>query len=172
MKAGVKKSDFDNLKLDIINKEIPATDLTKIAKRLNISIELRILDSEKVRRINTDSNGVKVSLGLVDNHYFINVKTNITLRAIEEYETFKSHIYFPKIRKSNRVMGAFLSSFQLISLLYRKYQNTLIIPIDLNTVMNKQTTDKLNDYKQIREVVSKVGSAMLSISLTLVHWSS
>ncbi len=152
MKAGVKKSDLDNLKLDIINKEIPATDLTKIAKRLNISIELRILDSEKVRRINTDSNGLKVSLGLVDNHYFINGKTNITLRAIEEYETFKNHIYFPKIRKSNRVMGAFLSSFQLISLLYRKYQNTLIIPIDLNTVMNKQTTDKLNDYKQIREI--------------------
>jgi hypothetical protein len=155
MKAGVNKEDLDNLKLDIINKEIPATDLNKIAKRLNISIELRILDSEKVRRINTESKGLKVSLGLVDNHYFINETTIITLRAIEEYDTFKNHINYPMIRKKNRAMGSFLSSFQLISLLYKKYQNTLIIPIDLNTVMNKQTTDKLNDYKQIREVNTK-----------------
>jgi len=152
MKSGVNKIDLDNLKLDIINKEIPASDLTKIAKRLNISIELRILDSDKVRRINTDSNGVKVSLGLVDNHYFINNKTNITLRAIEEYETFKDHIDFPSIKNKKRIIQSYLTSFQLISLLYKKYQDTLIIPIDLNTIRNRETVDKLVEYKNIREI--------------------
>jgi len=154
MKSGVNEGDLNNLKLDIINKEIPATDLTKIAKKLNISIELRILDNEKVRRINTEAE-FQVSLGLVDNHYFINKKTNITKRAIDEYEEFKNDINFPSIRskkkdKSKNIIH--LTSFQLISLLFKNYQNSLIIPIDLNTVINKQTTDTLNEYQYIREI--------------------
>jgi hypothetical protein len=154
--SGLNEQDIDNLKLSIFNKEIPASNLPKIASRLNIKIVLTI-EGDKRGRVFNPSASKEVKLGLVDNHYFINEPTRITKRALYEYEAFKDNELFPSIpSKSKKKQNVvFLSSFQVVSLIYQLTKSAglnLLKPISLATIRNIETVDKINDYTSIREI--------------------
>ena len=133
------------LKMDIFDKEIKAKDLREWAGKLEITIEFT---KEKSKKIFNAGCKKVVCIGLVDNHYFINEPTNITMDALTHYDQVKNREEFPLISMSRNTPTG-LTSFQVINKLVKDM--TLLKPITLSNLRNKQTVDTLIDYTKLTE---------------------
>lgn len=146
----ITESDIALLKLEIFNKEVKSSDLKNIAKQLGITIRLRY-DAKHGESVLNKGCDNEVSIGLVDNHYFLNEITNITKYALDHYEDVKDDVKFPDVHnpKSHKKMKP-LTSFQVINKLYSEFKDTLLTPITMNNIKNKQTVEKLVEYGELR----------------------
>lgn len=156
MSEKVQKVALDDLKLSMFHKEVKARDIKTIAKKLDITIKLRY-DAKQSESVFNKGCKDFVSIGLVDNHYFINELTNITKLALDKYEDVKSDVDFPMIHRQKTQPMKPLTSYQVINSLFTKYNKTMLKPITLNNVANKQSVDKLIDYEELRAPAVKCG---------------
>ena len=146
----VSTSDIDSLKLSIFDKEIKSSALKGIAKRLNITIRLRY-DARHAESVLNKGCDTEISIGLVANHYFLNELTTITKYTLEHYDDVKDDVKFPAVQnpKSHKKLKP-LTSFQVIYKLFSDYKDTLLTPITMSNIKNKQTVEKLIDYDDLR----------------------
>lgn len=143
----VPKNDLDDIKFSLFN-EIKARDFKSISKRLGITINLRFDAKQSTRTFNAGCE-TEISIGLVDNHYFLNDLTNITKYAIENYFDVKEHKNFPLVQpKKHKQLP--LSAFQVINTIFTKYKDTMLRPINLSTISNKACIDKIIEYDALR----------------------
>lgn len=162
MSEKVKKVALDDLKLSMFHKEVKARDIKTIAKKLGITIKLRYDAKQSESIFNKGCKDV-VCIGLVDNHYFINELTNITKIALDKYEDVKSDVDFPMIHRQKTQPMKPLTSYQVINTLFTKYNETMLKPITLNNVANKQAVDKLIDYEELRAPAINCGCVLDSV---------
>jgi hypothetical protein len=148
MSDKVSRVALDNLKLSIFHKEVKARDLKTIAKQLDITIRLRYDPKQSASVFNKGCKD-EVAIGLVDGHYFIDEPTNITKAALDDYEEVKNDISFPNIQPKKFKQKP-LSSYQVISTMFSKYNEAMLTPITLNNISNKQTIEKLIEYEELR----------------------
>lgn len=155
----IRTNDIENLKISLFHKEVKLTDLKKISLNLGIQFKIRY-DSKQSEIIYGKQFENSISLGLVDNHWFINEPTNITKFAIESYDSIcngsastfilKQMTKFPTIHPNRNFNQKCLSSFNAINLIFCKYQH-LFEPITLANLRNKESTDAVSDYNELRE---------------------
>jgi len=148
MSDKISTTDLDNLKLSLFHKEIKSRDIKSIAKRLNITIKLRYDPKQSASILNKGCD-IEICIGLVDNHYFINESTLITKAALDNYESSKDDVDFPSIHPKKCKQKP-MTSYQVINTIFTKYNDSMLSPITLNNVSNKQTVDKLADYDELR----------------------
>lgn len=149
MSEKVSKTDLENLKLSMFHKEVKARDLKKIAIKLDITIKLRY-DPKQSCSVFNKGCSEEVSIGLIDNHYFLNETTNITKMAIDKYDDVKYDVKFPSIQPK-KCPQKYLTSYQVIHHMISNYSEKMFKPITLNNIKNKQSVEKLIDYSELRE---------------------
>ena len=115
--AGIPESQTKSL---IIGRDVPFVDLPKICNILKIKIELKTIIKSEDRPIKTlkfGNEGPLITLGHIQQHYFINEKTEYTKYSIEHYEHLKDKEnfgYFYNDRQRDKQRCA--SSFDIIKL--------------------------------------------------------
>lgn len=151
--AGVEPSIIEDMKLRMKNRNIPRSDLKQIAEDYNLTIFVRTANQEKAKTkpFMYGSGGKVIYLGSLDNHYFINEKTNFTRFCIENYEEVKNlHqgflIYKRKGKYYERDAKRCIDSYDLVKLLLEK-KDVLLKEITMNDqlIATTQFYDKIND---------------------------
>lgn len=124
----------DSLDLELVeevkgyvkNLKVPMNVLPKIADVIRHRIRVNNIDYEDKYNVYGKKYENEISLGLIDNHYFINDTTNYTSYAIENYNDIKhienfNHIYRARVKNGKsyyeKNKDRCISSFQLIKLL-------------------------------------------------------
>lgn len=104
--------------LMILGRDVPQRCLVEIAEKFNIRICVKRPDIDHITTYNKESDKV-LNLGLIDEHYFLNEKTDITRYAVEHYEDIKFVKDWRRIYRSGnkRCYDRFISSYDLILLL-------------------------------------------------------
>jgi hypothetical protein len=96
-----------NIDNDITNSVFPVSSLNELCRKTNITINLSTLrrKGDRYSELTTTygTGDIKVNIGLLESHYFINDDVNISLYAIRNYSDIKdvvnwNHIY----KKDNR----------------------------------------------------------------------
>lgn len=94
----------ENVKRFAKNLKIPLNALPDVAKQLQHRIRVNNIDYEGKYNVYGKEFENEISLGLIDNHYFLNDTTNYTAFAIENYDDIKhienfNYIYKVRIEK-------------------------------------------------------------------------
>lgn len=148
MSNKISTSAIDTLKLKLVHREIKLSDIKNIAVDLDCTIKVRY-DMHQAETVYNKGRNQVISIGLVDNHFFINEPTKITRFALSNYDEAVEHPDFPLVHPSKHKQKP-LSSFQVVSLLINAYKDTMLEPITLSNISNKLTVDKLADYDELR----------------------
>jgi hypothetical protein len=102
---------------------VPITNLKNIAQKLNICIVLKRNEKDLIYYGNKEDNQYKINL--IDNHYFIDCKVDLTSFALKNYDEIKHIKDYHKINKKELKMvrslmknltNIKLNSFQLVKL--------------------------------------------------------
>jgi len=117
---------------------VPICKLNEICKKLGICIKLNRIKTYNLcgdKKTDTCYYGDKThnifNIGLIDNHYFINDRTNITCYAVNNYDDVKDIKDYNKIcRKKGKYYDKsnnyYIDSFNLVKLLIKNKENVLI----------------------------------------------
>ena len=144
------------IKLFIMNRIIPKCKLKDICDQLQISIKLTSMNTFMISRTETFGNKTHkpYHLGLIDEHYFIVEKTNMTSYCLNHYDDVK-HIdncnmifckFSDKYKTSNK---EYIDSFKVVKPLIENKDKLLNnIPFD-EQIMNTQFYDKVTEYKTL-----------------------
>ena len=88
--AGVKQETIDLLKTKVKNRNVPVKVMEDIANTLKMKIKVKTSDVKHAeRRVYGKEFVDSLHLGLLEGHYFIIEKTNITSYCLEHYEELK-----------------------------------------------------------------------------------
>lgn len=145
-RAGV---DVERVKCMVKNRTIPRKDLTEICKIANIEIKLKLLDDKHSNKVYGKGNEKKVLLGLIDNHYFLVEKTEVTSYCLNNYNTVKDLPECSKIialrgnsyeRNSNR----YIDSFDVIKCLLANPNLITEMTMDDKVSASTQFYDKIS----------------------------
>ncbi len=149
----VSDEKLNQLKLMTAIKDIQLSNMTKVAKELDIRINLQYYSATEERSYKKTYNAkaAKVcEIGLANDHYFINEMTQYTASCINHYHQVKDHKLFPRvIFKNQRAKPCTdtISSFKLITLLIQNKQ--LLIPITMGNC-SSDSTEKLLEYDLLK----------------------
>jgi len=127
--GGLNDEKLNNLKTLICHNFTPIIKLNSICDSLKIKINLsRLRNDGKNENIETygKNNDEEYNIGLINEHYFINEKTNNTFYSISNYDNLKDIKDYNLMYKLNRYdrTGLYLiNSFKLITFLYKKNEN-------------------------------------------------
>lgn len=175
--GGFPIEKLERIKPLIRRKHIPATELNKVCKLLNISIHLR-----KLRRTQTkndkslltkygDNKDQIFNIGLIENHYFIINKSCYTKYSILNYEKVKHIKDFNYLidDKGTKDKNKCLNSFDLIALLVDnkddflyKIDMGLINKLDEEYMLKRNENNFLDltyedcDYKECEKIELKI----------------
>lgn len=146
---GIDEKKLSTLKILIKNRNIPLTDIQKICDSIKICITVKKLsgDRNKVFIYGKDYDE-KYELGLIEEHYFVNNKTNYTTYSILNYWKLKDIKNFNTIiNDKNERKKRFIDSFDLISILVGENKNKYLeeMTLDNCNIANTQFYDKIND---------------------------
>jgi hypothetical protein len=126
----------EEVKHYVKNLKVPMNVLPKIADVLKHRIKVNNINHDHITSYGKEFKN-EISLGLIDEHYFLNDTTNYTAFAIENYHTIKHLENFNHINKIqvkngkkyyNREKNRCISSFQAIKLLM-KHKNTHLLKL-------------------------------------------
>ena len=149
----VEESVIANIKLFIKCTYLPMCKIKQIVEKFNLNIVIRGLDT-KSKRINQygDKSNVCIEIGMVDNHYFYNDKTQMTSYALKNYEELISRDplnWNTYIKKHARDKKSFISSLQMFKL-FRENEHVrdfFLEPITINTeLFNTPHFQKIDDF--------------------------
>jgi hypothetical protein len=166
--SGIVPDSIESIGIMVCGRDIPQRSLKTIAETFDIKIVVKNTDLDHTTIYNKDGKNI-LNIGLIDDHYFLNEKTNITRYAVENYADIKFVKEWNRIYrdKNKRCYDRFISSYELILLLkelgYFKpleldeeimcsiYSdkitkiNKLVEASDLNTKVNRYSDKSLND---------------------------
>lgn len=163
-------SEINELKLIVNNRNIPLAKVKEICKKFNIFIRVNAFDpnSADTSKSKTITYGDKDSerkfyLGLVDNHYFINEKINITAYALKNYKDLKMKKRWNEFRRKDaRDKSRFIDSLTMVKFLLNSKKDYLKEILMTDDIYKTQfydlvrTVDTLEYSKHsIRETKSK-----------------
>jgi hypothetical protein len=129
---GVK--NLDNVRHIISKRELPMHKIKKVAEMLNLHITVRRVEDCKNLKHYGDKSLNPINLGLIENHYFLIERTNVTSYALKFYETLKHLDRWNEV-KNIRPNGfphydrsKFASSFDVVKILLENKEK-LLTPI-------------------------------------------
>ena len=129
--AGLPEEKLQQLKMFVMNRIVPKCKLGEVCKLLQICIKLTSIG--RVEHFGDKSHPC-FHIGLVDEHYFIIEKTNVTSFSILNYEDIKHlpncNMFYRKIEENKYKTSndKFIDSFKLIKLSLDN-KETLLEPI-------------------------------------------
>lgn len=159
-KAGIEESKFNKLKTLIRTRYIPQKDLKTVAEQLQVYITLCKLDSHNNTTYYGNKDHQKISIGLIDEHYFLIEKTNYTSFSIKNYFEVCDKEIFNKIckkegKKYKRREDRFISSYDLVKLLLDN-KNTHLENITMaNCGAFSQYSNRVAEYTDLPEIDDK-----------------
>jgi hypothetical protein len=121
--GGLPQEKIDMAKLFVKNRLIPRCKLKQVCEKLSIQITLKMDDKKVSKIVYGNKEHPNFHIGLLDDHYFIVNKTEITRYSLEHYDEVKDVKDFNKIYKIqsngsfNRSNDRFLDSFDVIKIL-------------------------------------------------------
>ena len=154
--GGMPDNLLQMLKIFVMNRVVPKCKLKEVCEHLQICFKLTSGNKDGNTRTETigDKNNPVYHIGLVDEHYFIIEKTNVTSYCLLNYNDVKDikncnmiwTKYKDEYKKSN---NKFIDSFKLIKILLDN-KDILLEPICYNEeIMNTQFYDKVTEYKTL-----------------------
>lgn len=149
-KGGLCAEKLDQIKIFVKNRNIPKKDIGKICDLIKIKIEVKTLDSKNKITYGKQYEET-YTLGLLDEHYFIVEKTNITSFCLENYETVKdkercNHIYKIQNGIMKRDPTRCIDSFDVIKTLLKNKDTLLkLITMDDRAIATTQFYDHISD---------------------------
>ena len=157
---GMDENKLNELKYFVKNRNIPKADLKDVADKLNIKIHLKSeQDDNNLRKYGT--NDIELyNICLIDGHYFINEKTNITNYSIENYNTICDMVKFNEIYFYNNIKNKYvrssdrgLMSFDVISIMlknkdifFKKYDNSHLYEAGIQFYENMDSINNSLDW--------------------------
>ena len=154
--GGLSDAKIQMVKLCVMNRIIPKCKLKEVCEKIDISISLTSIRNDMTSK--TESIGINkqelYTIGLVDEHYFIIDKTELTSYCINNYDDVKhinnSNMIYKKssdtYKKSNL---NYINSFKVVKLLLEN-KNKLLEPIPYDEkIMNTQFYDKVTTYNTL-----------------------
>lgn len=150
--AGVDAVIIEDLKLRMKNRNIPRSDLKKIAEDYNLTIIVRTANQEKakIKPFVYGKGENPIYIGSLDNHYFLIEKTNYTRFCLENYEEVKNEMNSNTIIKRKgkyfeRDATRCIDSYDLVKTLLAN-KNKLLKEITMNDqlIATTQFYDKVN----------------------------
>lgn len=150
--AGVDAVILEDLKLRMKNRNIPRSDLKKIAEDYNLSFVVRTANQEKakVKPFLYGKGENPIFIGTLDNHYFLIEKTNYTRFCIEHYDEVKDEVNSNTIIKRKgkyfeRDASRCIDSYDLVkTLLANKEKLLKEITMNDQLIATTQFYDKVN----------------------------
>jgi len=158
--GGMKPQKLNQLKLMVVNNNLPICKLKEVCEKLDITIELK-KDGYK-NLIKYGQGEEKYKIGLIAEHYFLIEQVKYTSYSIKNYFTVHDKKDFNRIinitpnqiKRENR----FISSFDLIKILVDNKESHLkeIIRNDISdTTQYKRVIENYDDLKYSSECVRK-----------------
>ena len=157
--GGLSNDKLELLKTFVNNRIVPKCNLKDVCNKLEIMIKLTSINKDLTSR--TEKYGDTIyredlyNIGLVDEHYFIVDRTEVTTYCIEHYNDVKDIPNCNKIVSKNKDGSyhksntEFIQSYKLIKLLLVN-KDTLLKPICYDdNIMNTQFYDKVTEYKTL-----------------------
>jgi hypothetical protein len=119
--GGLEEDTINRIKMMVKNRTIPLSKFNQLCKVAKIQIIVKKENSKNLSKFGTEYSRI-FNIGLIDEHYFLIEKTNITSYAIEHYREIKDLSDFNSIyRKDNnrykKSTQKYIDSFNLIELL-------------------------------------------------------
>lgn len=158
--GGLPTSELNKYKSFVKSGVVPLSKMNLICELLDIHIKLNRLinGTTKTLYYGCKTNPIHIHLGLLDDHYFLNEKTNITSYSLNCYDEVKHIEDFHKIykkvgdkyKKSNE-RG--ISSYQVISKLLKEKHLIDKIPYE-DLVKTPYYTSELKDSDNLVEITS------------------
>ena len=155
LKAGGLEADkLQQLKTYFLNRSIPLSKIGQICKDIGIQLKIHYLKpcgkKAPIKSVGEKSNPL-YEIGLIDEHYFIFEKTDITSYCIKNYERLKdidecNYIYNQRNNKITDKTKGVITSFELFKSLLEN-QETLLKPIKFSAeICSTQYYDKVIEY--------------------------
>jgi hypothetical protein len=158
--GGICKDKLDKIRYNIFDQIIPKYKLEEISKDLEIVIKLKALTTngkiDKVRTFPKDKSlretyEDEINIGNINNHYFINDKTEYTKYSIENYDKINEreeyNLYINNTRKRN---GRGMKSFDLINYIYTN-KNKFLCKINYdNEILETYLYDRTDNIKNLK----------------------
>ena len=150
--AGVNEAILEDLKLRMKNRNIPRSDLKKIAEDYNLTFVVRTSNQEKakVKPFMYGKGENPIYIGALENHYFLIEKTNYTRFCLENYDEVKNEVNSNMIFKRKgkyfeRSESRYIDSYDLVKTLLEN-KDKLLKEITMNDQMiaTTQFYDKVN----------------------------
>ena len=166
-RAGFSDQELEKLKQFVKSRYVPIKNLKEIANKMQCFITLRKMELEnfRVKKLLKygNSNNKKINLGLIDKHYFIIEKTEITSFAIRNLNKIPIHINnwnrifaFDRVKKRFNFCDRFIDSFQLVKILLINKEE-LLKPIKLcRQLYGTQYYDQQDDFKNLKYLSDEV----------------
>jgi hypothetical protein len=130
--GGLELIKLNQLRIFVRSGSVPCSKLNLICEKLDIKITLRKLRTNRVdiETKHYGSQGKNYDIGLLDNHYFIYEKTQITSWSLKNYDSIKNEFEWWKLDKSRRDVS-YINSFKVIQTLLKRKEIFLeSIPIE------------------------------------------
>ena len=143
LNGGLEEEKLNKFKSFVLSSNVPLSKFNEIATILDIHISVRrTLKNDTIVKHFGDKSKEHFRIGLIDNHFFIIEKTNITSFAIENYHEVKdindyNKIFRIKKNKYDKSNDRFVDSFKAISLLI-EHKDKCLTDIPINDVFNTQ----------------------------------
>ena len=142
--GGLELKKLNELKSFVRSGTVPCSKLNEICDRICIRLTLRKLKTDNtIATFHYGKNGDNYDIGLLDNHYFIYEKTNITSYSLKNYNDIKDEHEWWKIDKKSRDI-TFINSFKVIKLLLENKEE-LLNPIPIEDMMETQYSNEMID---------------------------
>jgi len=134
--GGLEESKLNEIKIYFKNRHIAVDNIKKLCYEIDIKIIVKCIKKKDGTTQNItygDNEDEIYNIGLLDEHYFINDKTNYTRYAIENYFEIKNKNRFNHIynKKGDKDENRTINSFELIRI-YLENKDKYLIPIEIN----------------------------------------
>lgn len=147
---GVPEAEVEAVKRMVKNRIIPLCDLPKIADAIKMTIRVKTLDTNNNGRRVFGNYDKVITIGLVDDHYFLVEPTNITSFAIKNYDEVCELKDFNLIAKKQddrfkRDPSRCIDSFDVVKLLLANKEKLLKeITMEDELIASTQFYDKVS----------------------------
>lgn len=154
-----EEKELNYLKTIIIDRRIPFQNLKQIAEKFKCTIYLRRPQSDKINnkditKIYNKNQSKIIHIGSLEDHYFINNKTNFTSYSIEHYNDIKNLKGWNKIEKMKKGKPQksnkrFANSYKIIKLLIKNKEQFLKRITLTDKLYNTQFYDKIDEIENL-----------------------
>lgn len=133
--GGLEIEKLNDLRIFVRSGNVPTCKLMNICEKLGIKITLRKLKKDNtIVTLHFGNEGKNYNIGLLDNHFFIYEKTDITSWSLKNYESIKDkNFWWRKCIKGNPP----ITSFKVIKFLLEN-KETFLKPVPMEDIMDCQ----------------------------------